>query len=91
MSWRAFGEVAALFHVAQDLHVAHLIDQHLPRPRASLPVGQLLVLAAINRCCAPTSKAGLSCWYRQTVLPELMGLEADKLNACSTGPPLVQP
>jgi len=81
VSWRAFGEVAALFHLAQDLHLAHLIDQHLPMHRASLPVGQLLVLAAINRCCAPTSKAGISCWYRTTVLPELMGLEADKLTS----------
>lgn len=81
VSWRSFGDVAALFHVAQKLHLARLIDCQLPVPRASLPVGQLLVLAAINRCCAPTSKAGIACWYRKTVLPELMGLAADRLTS----------
>lgn len=81
VSFRSFGDVAALFLQAQELHLADTIDRHLPLHRESLPVGQLLVLAAINRCCAPTSKAGISSWYRKTVLPDLMGLEAEKLTS----------
>lgn len=84
VSFRSFGDVAALFlqpRTRSGVHLAATIDRHLPLHRESLPVGQLLVLAAINRCCAPTSKAGISSWYRKTVLPDLMGLEAEKLTS----------
>ena len=69
----AFGDVAALWHVAQRLELLPLLDATLPAKRAQgLSCGQYLLLAAINRAVAPTSKLQFADWYRQTALPRLL-------------------
>ena len=69
----AFGDVAALWHVAQRLDVLSLLDSSLPAKRHhGLCCGQYLLLAAINRAVAPTSKLQFADWYRQTVLTRLL-------------------
>ncbi len=69
----AFADVAALFDIAQRLELVPLLDSLLPPKRhQGLSVGQYLLLAAINRVVAPTSKLQFADWYRQTVLTRLL-------------------
>jgi transposase len=39
------------------------------------------LIAALNRCLAPRSKARLGAWYQQTVLPRLLGVRASQLTS----------
>ena len=69
----AFGDVAALWHIAERLEVLPLLDSTLPAKRdQGLSCGQYLLLAAINRAVAPISKLQFADWYRQTVLTRLL-------------------
>ncbi len=69
----AFGDVAALWHLAQGLELLPLLDSILPAKRhQGLSCGQYLLLAAINRAVAPTSKLRFADWYRQTALTRLL-------------------
>jgi transposase len=69
----AFGDVAALWHVAERLELLPLLDSVLPAKRdQGLSCGQYLLLAAINRAVAPTSKLQFADWYRQTALTRLL-------------------
>src|SRR5437870_4124815 len=69
----AFGDVAALFAIAQKLDLVPLLDSILPPKRhQGLSPGQYLLLAAINRAVCPTSKFQFADWYRQTALTRLL-------------------
>src|SRR5437867_6652292 len=69
----AFGDVAALWQIVERLEVLPLLDSTLPTKRdQGLSCGQYLLLAAINRAVAPTSKLQFADWYRQTVLTRLL-------------------
>ena len=69
----AFGDVAALWHLAQGLELLPLLDSILPAKRhQGLSCAQYLLLAAINRAVAPTSKLQFADWYRQTALTRLL-------------------
>lgn len=69
----AFGDVAALWQTAERLELLPLLDSTLPAKRdQGLSCGQYLLLAAINRAVAPTSKLQFADWYRQTVLTRLL-------------------
>src|SRR5438132_9528106 len=69
----AFGDVAALFAIAQKLDLVPLLDSILlPKRHLGLSPGQYLLLAAINRAVCPTSKFQFADWYRQTALTRLL-------------------
>ena len=69
----AFGDVAALWQIAERLEVLPLLDSILPAKRdQGLSCGQYLLLAAMNRAVAPTSKLQFADWYRQTILTRLL-------------------
>jgi transposase len=69
----AFGDVAALWHIARRLELPALLDAALPAQRdQGLSCGQYLLLAAIHRAVAPTSKLQFADWYRQTALTRLL-------------------
>jgi transposase len=69
----AFGDVVALWQIAEHLELLPLLDSTLPAKRdQGLSCGQYLLLAAINRAVAPTSKLQFADWYRQTVLTRLV-------------------
>jgi len=78
---RTFGGVAALLDLAQQLDLIGLIDAHLPKRAQGPSVGQYLVLAAINRCLAPTSKRGFWAWYHSTALERLLPLRPADLTS----------
>ena len=67
-----FGDVAALYDLAQSIGLVDLIDRLVPKRRQGLSTGQYLLLAAINRAVHPTSKTQLAAWHRQTALRRLL-------------------
>jgi transposase len=79
---REFGAVAAVYALAQRLDLVGLIDRHVPKRGAKGPsVGTLLVLVAINRAVAATSKARLATWYERTCLPHWLQLQPGQLTS----------
>ncbi len=76
-----FGAVAALYDLAKRLGLVEMIDQHVPKRGRGPSVGTLLVLAAINRAVAPTSKAGIATWYERTSLTRWMKLKPNQLTS----------
>ena len=77
----AFGDVVALYDLAQHLGLVELLDRHLPKRRQGLSIGQYLLLAALNRAVQPTSKLQFADWYRQTTLPRLLPATATQLSS----------
>src|SRR5215469_17151540 len=70
---REFGGSVATLSMAQACDVVSTIDRHVPeRGNQGPSVGQYLLLAALNRCLAPSSKAGIAHWYSKTALPRLL-------------------
>ncbi|MFH1438708.1 MAG: IS1634 family transposase [Pseudomonadota bacterium] len=67
-----FGAIAALWNLAQELGVVEIIDKHIPKRNQGLSCGEYILLAALNRCVAATSKKSLYQWYCKTVLRRLL-------------------
>lgn len=63
-----FGDCAALYSIAEQLDLVPLLDEHIPKRKQGLSVGQYLLLATINRACHPTSKLKFRSWYQTTSL-----------------------
>jgi transposase len=76
-----FGGVAALYELAQQLQLVELIDQIVPKRKQGPSLGQYVLVAAINRCLAPTSKLRMPAWLRSTPLPRWLGLSAQQFSA----------
>jgi len=76
-----FGGVAALYDLAQQLHLVELIDQQAPKRRQGPSLGQYLLVAAINRCLEPTSKLQMPSWLRSTPLPRWLGATPEQFSA----------
>lgn len=76
-----FGAVAALYDLALRLRVVEHIDRHVPKKRGGASVGTYLLVAAINRCVAPCSKAGIAEWFKNTALRRLLDIEARQLSS----------
>jgi transposase len=68
----SFGALAALWQIAEELDVVGIIDAESPKRNQGLSCGQYMLLAALNRCVAASSKASLYEWYRTTVLRRLL-------------------
>jgi transposase len=68
----ACADIAALWDIAQRLDLVPLLDSLFPKRRHGLSCGHYLLLAAINRAVAPTSKVHLADWYRHTILTRLL-------------------
>jgi transposase len=76
-----FAALAALYDLAQRLRLVETIDHHVPKHGRGPSVGSYLLVAALNRCVAPCSKAGIAEWFEATVLRRLLGLEARQLTS----------
>jgi transposase len=77
----SFGAVAAAWKVCCELGVAEAIDCALGGRRGCPSVGEMIMLAAINRACAPRSKRQLGDWHQRTALSRL--LPAGRSALCS--------
>lgn len=80
---RGFGAVAAALKLCRELQVAEAIDRALGRRarRTSLSVGEMIMLAAINRACKPRSKRQLGDWHARTALVRLRPAERRALTS----------
>lgn len=75
------GDIAALWDIAQRLDLVPLLDSLFPKRRQGLSCGQYLLLAALNRAIAPTSKVHLADWYRRTILTRLLPVDPAMLSS----------
>ena len=81
---RSFGAVAAALSICTELEVAEAIDRTLGAGRRSgggLSVGEMIMLAAVNRACKPRSKRQLGDWHSRTALFRLLPAERRALSS----------
>jgi len=76
-----FGAVAALYDLARRLELVELIDRHVPKRGSGPSVGTYLLVAALNRCVAPCSKASIGRWFAGTILRRLLQVESSQLTS----------
>lgn len=72
-----FGGPAALLSIAESLGLRDTIDQNVPKRDQGPSVGDYILLAAINRVLAPTSKNQIGEWYETTILKRLWGFKSE--------------
>ena len=78
-----FGAVVALFDLAQRLRLVEFIDRHVPAghgPKGP-SVGTFLLVAALNRCVDPRSKAQIAGWFEGTALRRLLEVRPEQLTS----------
>jgi transposase len=74
-----FGAVSALLDLAERLGIRQIIDEEVGKRHQGLPVGDSIVLAAINRAVSPASKNVFhKNWFSKTVLPNSFPLASEK-------------
>ncbi len=77
-----FGASAAVWDMAQAIDLLATLDRHVPKRGSQGPsVGQYLLIAALNRCMAPCSKAQIAAWYQKTALRRLLPLSNGQLTS----------
>lgn len=76
-----FGALAALYDLARRLRLVEHIDRHVPKRGRGPSVGTYLLVAALNRCVAPCSKARIGAWLARTALRRWLALEPGQLTS----------
>jgi transposase len=77
-----FGASAAVWDMAQAIDLLATMDRHVPKRGSQGPsVGQYILIAALNRCMAPCSKAQIADWYQKTALRRLLPLSNGQLSS----------
>ena len=76
-----FGALAALWNMAEELKVIDTIDRWVGKRDQGLSCGQYMLLAAMNRAVAASSKASFYQWYRKTVLYRLIPTSKSSLSS----------
>jgi transposase len=78
----AFGDVAAVWGILQDLGIAGIIDEvtGARRSDAGASAGTYLALATLNRLVAPCSKAGFADWWKTTAADRFTKIPASVLD-----------
>jgi transposase len=76
-----FGAVTALYDLAKRLCLTEHIDRHVPKQGPGATVGEYLLVAILNRCVAPCSKAAIGKWFQGTVLRRLMDIDTKQLSS----------
>jgi len=75
------GAVAALYDLAAQLDIVSIIDKHVGKRGPGPSVGSYLLVAVINRCVDPGSKAKVGEWFDRTVLRRLIDIEKRQLTS----------
>ena len=79
-----FGAVTALYSIAERVGVCQIIDEVAGKRKQGLPVSSSILLAALNRAVAATSKNTFYEWFEKTVLYKMFPLANEK-NLSSQG------
>jgi transposase len=78
---RAFGPLALIAPLLQQLGVADIIDDHLPPdPQLAFSHGRVLSLLLAARLCQPTALVNVPTWAEATAADLLWDIPADRLN-----------
>src|SRR3954451_3571600 len=78
-----FGAVVALYDLACRLRLVEHIDRHVPARRGPRgpSLGHYLLVAALNRCTDPRSKAQIAAWYERSALRRLLDFRPEQLTS----------
>jgi len=79
-----FGAVIALYSIAERLSICQVIDDVVGKRKQGLPVSSSILLAAMNRAVAATSKNTFFEWFDKTVLYKIFPIANEK-NLSSQG------
>lgn len=77
----SYGPETALLSMAKRLDLVETINRHVSKRAQGLSIGEYMLLAAINRAVAPTSKNKFSEWYEKTVLKRILHFKKDQLSS----------
>lgn len=75
------GAVAALYDLAGRLRLVEIVDRHVAKRGPGPSVGTYLLVAALNRCVDPRSKARLGPWFEGTILRRCLPVESRQLSS----------
>jgi transposase len=75
------GAIAALFKIAEELGIRKIIDQRCSKRQQGMSVGDYILIAALNRALAATSKSKIMEWVDSTALHLYMPLQKEKLES----------
>jgi transposase len=71
--------IPILYPILAELDVEAIIDQCCPT-EAEVNIGAVIVVLCLNRLTAPKPLSGIADWAAKTVIEELIGVPASKLN-----------
>lgn len=75
------GAVAALSKIAKELGIRDAVNDQRPKRKQGMTVGDYVLLAALNRAIAATSKSKMKEWVDSTALHLYVDLDKDKLDS----------
>ena len=76
-----FGAVTALFDIAERLDLVRIIDETVPKRNQGVSIGYYMLIAALNRCVCPKSKAKIGDWFQETPLRRLTPATKSQLSS----------
>jgi hypothetical protein len=71
--------IPILYPILAELEVEAIIDQYCPT-EAEVNIGAVIVILCLNRLTAPKPLSAIADWAAKTVMEQLMGVPATKLN-----------
>jgi len=78
---REFGFVAAVYQTAVEIGLVDLLKTHIPGQRYGVARWLYFMVPIVNRLQQATSKERMGTWAAGTVLPDLLGFDAKRLNS----------
>jgi transposase len=75
-----FADVSVLLDVASRLGVADIINKYAKKRNQGVSPGEYILVAAINRAVAPTSKSDMAHWFSRTILSRLLQINEKALS-----------
>jgi len=75
------GAIAALVKIAEELGIRNIVDRYCSKRRQGMSVGDYILIAALNRAFAATSKSKIVEWVDSTALHRYMPLQKEKLES----------
>jgi transposase len=76
-----FGASATLYSIANQLKLVETIDRHTNKRKQGPSVGQYMLIAAINRAIAPTSKRRIGEWFSSSSLQNWLPVKPKHLSS----------
>jgi len=81
ISARAFGLVSAAYQMAREIGLQDVLLKHLRGQRAGVPLWIYFLVSIVNRLDHATSKNKMRHWLDHTILPELLGFDAQAMSS----------